>query len=489
MEDHSQVEILIHIGAPSRAVDDAHYRSLAHSYVNFQSTRTINILDRAHPGISNVHSRYELEGHGTVEQDPVWGGHPSSQSTGSLDPFKSPQASFRSVLDNAGSPHVLTRHVPEEQPVNTAEGVTMPSTQSPWETPSSIVQDSYLGNPINISTLTSPTRVLEHYLQHFDSPTPAKSTSQRTGDTIPHSSSSQSLAYPNSRDRLAVPSIPSTLPIPSTSSIIPVVPCTPPRHLPPNSGGLARMESTGENRETHVRSSQPDITDENDETTSDNIVEETMIESSDPSFVARADSEPAPTTRQDPSALETTPQALLRAASDIGPRASSQQRSLLTVSFLAEHGYTYESLKILSPEPEVGMVEVVPDDLVTLGLERIAQDLDIPRRYKPREQQRELRDFERGYWHVDCSNWDAQLKRNAWAYLANYIGTGVAGWGVWCTRDSEFTYIRVFCWGKVVPHIYLLLYLATQRKILYTGASWHDGESLPIIVMETRDQT
>lgn len=483
------MEILIHIGAPSRAVDDARYRSLATSYINFQPTHTINILDQADLGMSDDHGEYnELERQRT-EQDPIQGIDTSSQSTGLLDPYKSPQASFRSVLDNAESPRVLTRHVPEEEPASTAEGVTMPSTQSPWETPSSIVQDSYQGNPINISTLTSPTRVLEHFLQRFNSQTPAKSSSQRTGDTIPYSNSSQSLACPSSKGRLAVPSIPSTLPAPSTPSVLPVVPCTPPRHLLPSSGGLSRVESAGEDRETQAQSAQPETPHDRDEITSDNIVEETMIESSDPSSVTRADSEPAPTTRQEPSVLEIAPRALLRAASDIGPRTSSQQRLLLTISFLPEHGYTYESLEMFAPEPDVGMAEVGPDDLITSGLKKLAQDLSIPKRYKPKEQKRELRPHERGYWLLDCSSWDGQLKRDAWAFLANYVGTGVAGWGVWCTRDSEFQRIRVYCWGSVVPHIYLLLYLASQRKILYTGASWHDGESLPIIVMETRDQT
>ncbi|KAF3056588.1 hypothetical protein GL218_06762 [Daldinia childiae] len=201
----------------------------------------------------------------------------------------------------------------------------------------------------------------------------------------------------------------------------------------------------------------------------------------------RADSEPPPAKRHQPDTLDKDPRALLRAASDIGPRVSSSQKSFLKVNFLSDHGYTYDSLELRAPEPPISVAQVDPQSFVTPGLESLARDLDIPKRYKPKESKRDLRPSERGYWLVDCSAWDPQLKRDAWAYLANYVGTGVAGWGVSCRRDREFQTLRVYCWGLVTAHIYLLLYLASQRKILYTGSSWIDSEDILVIVMQTRE--
>ncbi|KAI0135505.1 hypothetical protein F4814DRAFT_25314 [Daldinia grandis] len=460
MEQQAGVEILIHIGAPSRAADDVWYRSLASSYINFQPAASIDILNQA---CSSVDIN---DGQGTQEAPAFT---TSTQSSEPFGPYRLPQASFNSVIDNAGSPHVFTRRILEDEPPSTNDETTMPMTESPWQTPSSEVQDSYVGNPIHISTFTSPTRILEHYLQRFDSPPSSQeTTSQRSGIDIPPSSSQKSI-LPRPEDN----------PIPLLAPYTPsVIPCTPPCGPRPSPGGLVETEPT---EAYHTRFTQ-------DEVSSDNIVEETiLIRSSDLPSTTRADSEPPPAKRHQSDTLDKEPRALLRAASDIGPRVPPNQRSFLKVTFLSDHGYTYDSLELYAPEPPTSVTQVDPQSFITPGLESLARDLDIPKRYRPKESKRALRPSERGYWLVDCSAWDPQLKRDAWAYLANYVGTGVAGWGVSCRRDRKFQCLRVYCWGLVAAHIYLLLYLASQRKILFTGGSWIDSEGIPVIVMQTRE--
>lgn len=459
------MEILVHIGAPSRAVDDAWYRSLATSYIEFQPTSRIDFL-----------SQVSLDGQGT-RQNSIQIISTSQPSSEPLSTFRSPQASFQSVLDNAGSPRLVAQCTPREDPTSPVEETTMPLTQSPWQTPSSVVQDSYLGNRIDLSTtLTSPTRILEHYLQRFDSPSASsRTTSQSSGNHITRGSSSQNRTRPSFGDRLA-------------SSVIP---CTPPvvpytsRNTPP--GMSSERDSAREHREGLAPRNQPPFPLSQDEISSDSIIEETILELSDPPSIARADSEPAPTSRHQPHLVDRSPRALSRSASDIGPRLSNDQKAVLTVTFLREHGYTYDSLELHAPDPPTSIMEVESASFVTPGLERLAQDLNIPKRYRPKKKSRDLRPDERGYWLVDCSTWNTQLKRDAWAYLANYVGTGVAGWGIWCRRDPDFRCLRVYCWGLVTAHIYLLLYLASQRRILYTSTSWIDSEGVPVVVMETRD--
>ncbi|KAI1458996.1 hypothetical protein F4805DRAFT_98070 [Annulohypoxylon moriforme] len=476
MEQQPEVEILVHIGASSRAVDDTRYRSLTTSYLEFQPTRRVEVFSQASSSPSGNDDNYEVEGQRNL-QDPlkdIVTNQPSSEPLGTL---KSPQASFQSVLDNAGSPRILERRIPEDESASAAEGVSMPMTQSSWQSPSSIVQDSYTDNFIDVSNFTSPTRVLEHYLQHYDSPSTGPTASQRSTNSISRGGTSQNSAHTTSADRYLAPLVPCT---PS------VVPCTPPDG--PSSGSSRRACARGHHKGLAQKNQQQQTSQSQGEVTSDDIIEETIMESSsDPRSLARADSEPAPTKRHEPN-LVLDPRALLRAASDIGPRPSSKQKSsVLTVSFLSDHGYTYDSLELRAPDPSISMTEVEPNNFITPGLEKLAQDLNIPKRYRPRETKRDIRPFERGYWLVDCSAWDPQLKRDAWAYLANYIGTGVAGWGIWCRRDLDFRWLRVYCWGSVTAHVYLLLYLASQRKILYTGSSWVDSEGIPVVVMETRD--
>ncbi|KAI1416012.1 hypothetical protein F5Y13DRAFT_155863 [Hypoxylon sp. FL1857] len=472
MERQSEVEILVHIGAPSRAVDDAWYRSLTASYIDFQPTSRIDFLSQSHTDPYTNDSRHDLDSQGTRQNHTQV--IPTSQSfSESLSSFKSPQASFRSVLDNAGSPRLPAGRAFREDPTSPIEETTMPMTESPWQTPSSVVQDSYLGNRIDISTtLTSPTRILEHYLQRFDSPSASPRTSQRSSNDLVRGNS-QSHPHPSSRDRLAAPVIPCTPPV--------VVPCT--LHNPSHSPRVSSArDSATEHREMVIRGNEPQGTLSEDDIPSDFIIEETVIEPSDPPCIARADSEPVPAKRYQSSLV-----ALSRSASDIGPRGSNGQKAVVTVTFLREHGYTYDSLELRAPDPPISVTEVESSSLITPGLERLAHDLHTPKRYKPKVQTRHLHPTERGYWLIDCSAWNAQLKRDAWAYLANYVGTGVAGWGVWCRRDMDFRWLRVYCWGLVTAHIYLLLYLASQRRILFTDASWIDGEGIPVIVMEVRD--
>lgn len=48
-------------------------------------------------------------------------------------------------------------------------------------------------------------------------------------------------------------------------------------------------------------------------------------------------------------------------------------------------------------------------------------------------------------------------------------------------EDGEW---RIYCWGDVVGHIYLLLYLVSERRVKGTGARWVDGGGELVIVME-----
>jgi hypothetical protein len=153
------------------------------------------------------------------------------------------------------------------------------------------------------------------------------------------------------------------------------------------------------------------------------------------------------------------------------------------VVFNPSHGYTFESLVIKALEPPAASQHVSPETLITAELQDMAKTSKMTRKFKPKTQKREPCPVERGYWELYCERWDDQLKLECWAFLANYVGMGNAGWGIWCERDEHFERLRIYCWGCLVPHTYLLLYIGSQREDLNTGAVCYDADNAPIMDM------
>ena len=114
MAQPPEVEILVHITAPSRAVDDSRYRSLASAYLDFEPAVCQPIVSYPPLSTGDVHIS-SGSGHDpqvpqqqiTSSQDESF--HHGFPLTGQSEFPGSPSASFQSVLDNANSPSLLTR--------------------------------------------------------------------------------------------------------------------------------------------------------------------------------------------------------------------------------------------------------------------------------------------------------------------------------------------------------------------------------------------
>ncbi|UKZ73186.1 hypothetical protein TrVFT333_000827 [Trichoderma virens FT-333] len=118
-------------------------------------------------------------------------------------------------------------------------------------------------------------------------------------------------------------------------------------------------------------------------------------------------------------------------------------------------------------------MDIEPEDLISDKLAKLAKDLSS--RYRPIAK-RPTEPLERGYWLLNCTGWSQDTRLEAWVFLANYLRSGLAGWGVWCRRDESHNWIRLYCWAHVAKHMYLLLYLASGRHLKTTGAQWIDGD-------------
>jgi hypothetical protein len=59
---------------------------------------------------------------------------------------------------------------------------------------------------------------------------------------------------------------------------------------------------------------------------------------------------------------------------------------------------------------------------------------------------------------------------------------------VWCIleRDvllSDRVTLKVYAWGEVAMHVYLLLFLASERRIRGMGAQWRDYREEVVVQM------
>ncbi|OJJ46166.1 hypothetical protein ASPZODRAFT_152374 [Penicilliopsis zonata CBS 506.65] len=144
---------------------------------------------------------------------------------------------------------------------------------------------------------------------------------------------------------------------------------------------------------------------------------------------------------------------------------------------------------------------------ITPTLAMLAARLNPQRSYKPVWQTRPLDPLERGHWLIDIeiprgqqeeppspSMWDRPFISRFWTFLRDFIARdGRAGWGVWCilersepeaTDNAEMKMLlKVYAWGETAVHIYLLLFLASERRIRGMGAQWRDGGNDTVIQM------
>ncbi|KAK4099779.1 hypothetical protein N658DRAFT_498022 [Parathielavia hyrcaniae] len=430
-----KTEILVHIAAPARAADDFRYRALAAAYLSFEPASNTPVV----LGVPND-SQEACSGRSSVGNEP-----PHTQDLTRSNPgvIESPMLSFQSAADNRGSP--LLRQPDEDN---------MLEFQPSWRPPPSVIQDSMPDNEFVLPQYCTPTRILEHYTSGLAS-TPL--------NTSPISQRSE------------------TKPLPPSSS--------------PEIGRAGKLTTNNDDRSPPLHEDRGTVIPLSPKEavkrqrqvtpTASAIVEETRTGSSYPSqqdapaSSSRAESEPPLSKRPRTSRDPAPGKPITRSASDLGPRERRTNPGMPP-----HHDSDLpDTLEILSPPPLTDQRELRPEDMITDVLAKLARELDLEKRFRPESQTRGLRPFERGYWLVDCASWGPELKRSAWGFLAEYLGKGAGGWGTVCRRDEGFSHLQLYCWGCVVGHMYLVLYLACRRRVLYTGTRWIGADGEAVVVM------
>ncbi|KAL2846808.1 hypothetical protein BJX68DRAFT_268522 [Aspergillus pseudodeflectus] len=182
-------------------------------------------------------------------------------------------------------------------------------------------------------------------------------------------------------------------------------------------------------------------------------------------------------------------------------------------------------LEIKPPPPPIASSPFITH--ITPTLEMLTKRLKSPRSYNPTNQTRDLDNLERGYWCLRINitsngpekptapnpiSWDTTFFLNFWTFLSDFIAKeGRAGWGVWCIAEDETPSsrtpvpqetpegeasqllgtprttqqlaVKVYAWGEIACHIYLLLFLASERRIRKMGAQWRDARDIVVIQM------
>ncbi|KAH6691615.1 hypothetical protein F5X68DRAFT_66495 [Plectosphaerella plurivora] len=467
-------EILVHIAAPARTADDRHYRALASAYLSFQpGTRSCLVVPGSLPCSIN-----------SINQSPPLSSPPRHGSRHSSP--GSSELSFSGAWGNLESPRLAVtpahRHTGNHLSSQASNGDT-----SAWETqnsepgPSKSTQQDSLVPPSEIIDsmpvahggqlgLVSPNRFIEHFMRPLQSSPTGTPTFPSLGSILPVSpiaSRSAPVIIPGTpMNQPAFPVARPSKPVETPSFVVPDTP-------PPAERKTSPLPES---------SAESDV----------DVIEDTVLEGGPPIIKKRpapkslrAESEPVTSKRQRHSSDDPTPGPLTRSVSDSGANEDHETSNPLVLQ--GTDTFHLSLLEIDPPEPPIGTGDLTPESLITPNLIALAIALNPSHRFRPVERARDLRPLERGYWLIDCSDWGEAEVHKAWGFLHNYLSKGYAGWGTRSVRDERWGWIRVWCFGHVVSHIYLLLYLASERKLKTQGAQWIDGEGRVVLVTNGHD--
>ncbi|KAI9701916.1 MAG: hypothetical protein M1836_001260 [Candelina mexicana] len=452
---HKEVEILIHTSAPSGARDDSRYRKQAAAYSNFDSQNVISVF------LGQQHSFVRLTGltktevckANQVNEASPCRRDPPHQPTGEETPdhqYNGPEAT--STFSDSVSPHLTTSllHFDEHAPPSLIKSTKWPSAglsippswvqSTPHREEEARRQASCRSEPQRTSIDLSKCHLeVEESSIRFEPRTRDDDDAWKTPSSV----------ITNSQPSAELSSYKESL-LPSAKRLSQQ---SPPRSRPCKRRQLQQAELKATFTIDGDRGKEG--RDHGQETPSSLLVAPTSVNDYSATSLPL---EQAPITRP------------------LGLR-------------------THQALEIYPPPPPTTVISFsngYPSQ-ITPTLAMLASIIDLSKRFQPLHSTRPLQPLERGYWLIDTSSWSTHLQDNFWAFLQDLISDGRAGWGVWCTKAGdgkdgstgdeegrcsaghgvkECSVVRVYCWGEIVGHVYLVIFLASNRKIKGAGARW-----------------
>jgi hypothetical protein len=374
-------------------------------------------------------------------------------------------------MDNADSP-VFRSHIMRKQelPQSSKDQNRVQNSQDSWKTPPSTIADSQPEPDRPVAATSSPSRVWEVFLKQIENPeVPSPASGNENKENRPDPS--PELPY----GRLEILSSTSAIITSETSSI----------SRQPSSPSPTRKPKSSPERVLEMSNHNLPSTQDPAATLKRKRLELTELElqtsSSAPSKLAIKSSITSSSFEQTPKRqcleddqVEVTQTRIM--TSSKATEVAIPSAANLTSVWAEKH-------EIRPPPPRTSTKDLTVEKLITPSLLNLTKKMPFNILYQPREQKRELRPMERGYWLLNCQGWDTRLRDRCWECLGNFIGKSYGGWGVWCVRDEQFEKIKVYCWGAVVEHTFLLLYMASESKIKISAARWIGGNGQAVIIM------
>jgi hypothetical protein len=168
----------------------------------------------------------------------------------------------------------------------------------------------------------------------------------------------------------------------------------------------------------------------------------------------------------------------------------NQSKNTTTVDHNAGTGPTFFSMLpvyVVAPAPAISVTRAntLPSQ-ITKHLAAIKTK--DPDRFEPTKARRALNSDERGYWLFECTRWSSELQLEFWKSLHEHVCSGRVGWGTTLYRETEsdrtLGRIRLYCWGEVVEHMWLLAWLCSEGRVSGSQSSWIDADGIAVLEMQ-----
>jgi hypothetical protein len=175
----------------------------------------------------------------------------------------------------------------------------------------------------------------------------------------------------------------------------------------------------------------------------------------------------------------TTPLIVTVQSGFEGPKNTNDIQGI-TQSF----NFSQLSVDAFPPAPKISVARpgILPSQ-ITKQLAALKQQ--NPTRFKPSKKQRAQRSDERGYWSIDCSHWSEKLQHEFWTTMCEQIMSGRLGWDATLHRDAgsprSLGQVKLYCWGEVAEHMWLMLWLCSEGKVSGSALKWYDADGVAIV--------
>ena len=187
---------------------------------------------------------------------------------------------------------------------------------------------------------------------------------------------------------------------------------------------------------------------------------------------------------------------------------------------------------IHAPAPLVGHARYITH--LTSSLRRLATRLPVATSFRPVFVKRDINVLERGYWylHIPVVNnshsqlegirspddeyaarskdkvefWSEEVFLNFWHAFATNVRSGWSGWGVsiyrqgpkYCAQTSPSDQnaeegtrrqerrdivLKVSCWGEILAHIYLIMWVLSDKRTADLEMEWRDAREEVVVRM------